>query len=420
MKLIFCRRTQRQLLAPAGQGPCLCLALALIAFLLVRPLGAVELTPELGLKYTSNDNILFDSERAHKLSDSYATLRYGIKLRDSRSNSDLKLTAYGEQLRYRDYDEFDGSNKWYGVDYSCRPWSRLNLALGGSYRDEIQSDRIEDVGLGLRRHRLEALNASADYSISKRLIGRFGASTARDEYSNDPQDDLDSRDFDLGLRYLLTQRVSLLVQTQNQSYDFKDWYLNAGGALRPNQFAQASTRSLSVGVNCAISQRLSFSALAGSSRTVNEVNRSAYNLPDSHERGDIGQLSLSYAGRNLRLSLNASSSFGAQGSDKSTNRRKSLSLDSSYSFNRDLSAGLRVETFAKESTSRLQSVYGSLSDEDTRRLSPWLSYKLSDEVKLDLSYGFTRLRDHVTHDTKERHQADLRLTWQYPFDMFLP
>lgn len=420
MKLIFCRRTAplRKRWAPGGKVRGLVLALAL--GLLVRPLGAVELTPELGIKYTTNDNILFDYEHAHKLSDSYATLRYGIKLRDQQANSDFKLAAYGEQLRYCDYDEFDGSNKWYSADYSYRPLSRLNLALGGAYRDEIQSDRIEDVGLGLRRHRNEALNVSADYSISKRLVGRLGASASRDKYSNDPQDNLDSHGVDLGLRYLLTQRVSLLVQAQNQSYDFEDWYLSASGALRPNQFSKASSRSLSAGLNCALTQQLSFSALAGRSRTVNEVNRSAYNLPDSHERGDIGQLSLSYAGRNLRLNLDASSSFGAQGSDKSTTRRKSLSLDAGYNFTRDFSAGLRLETFAKESSLRQQSLYGSESDENTRRLSPWLSYKLSDDLKLDLSYGYTRLRDHVTHDTKERHQADLRLTWQCPFDVFLP
>ncbi len=406
-----------------------------VAFGLLLPLKApaIELTPEVGLRYSSCDNIFTDYERRSRpsdqsplglylydryggeISDSYTALRYGLKARERTASSDLKLGAWGEQLKYAEYSELNASNKGYDASYSYRPSARLGLNLGGNWRDENQSERIEDAGLGLSRHRVGSLNASADYAISRRLAGRLSARSSSDDYSTDPQDNLDSDSLELGLRYGLSQRLNLLLQAQDRRYDFNDWYLSSSGSLRPNKFEEARSRNLSAGLSWALSPRLGLMAMLGGDRTVNRVNRPVYYLPDSRERGSIGQVGLNYAAPHLRLNFSAATSFGAQSSDQAASRRKSLSLDTGYTFNRELMMGLRFEAYEKDGQRRWQAIYGSYSEETTRRLSPWLSYKLTDELKLDLSYGFTRLRDHAVHNTKERRQADLKLSWLYPY-----
>jgi len=123
-------------------------------------------------------------------------------------------------------------------------------------------------------------------------------------------------------------------------------------------------------------------------------------------------MTLSYRGELTGASLSAQKDISPTRGENGTTDRTSFLFNIERRFAERFSANLSGAYFLNTADA------GELATEDidtrTISISPGLSYEIIDDLVLEISYTYTRLRDREDNSTTNRNLVFARLTYQYP------
>ena len=356
-----------------------------------------KLVVSLKLKEEYNDNIFFNAD--NEMDDYITTVSPGVELRRSYERTYASLKGLFDVAMYTDNSDLNNVDQLYTAGISHKLTQRLSLSSDASYKRDSRPDRdIEETGLALGTdiRNKQRYTAGIDYVLSEKSNVNVKYAHNRDDYDDPTLTDYDSHTVKMGLAYnlsywlpLTTGRITTGYSRYNYPYTSVDNYnLTFGGERR-------------------LTEIYSYYADLGG----------RFTRPDDGDDSSGGVLKFGIKYKGEITSGNAFFSHDIRPASGSRGLRERTSFVVSLKqrmFTEKMIGSLRGGYYLNKSDRRELSVDDT--DEHTIRISPRLTYRITQNVKLDTSYTYTRIKDKARNDyMKDRNLVFIGLVIEYPF-----
>ncbi|MBW1644906.1 MAG: outer membrane beta-barrel protein [Deltaproteobacteria bacterium] len=395
--------------------PLLCLLLALPGGLLL-PAGArggdFRWLPEIHLRGEYDDNVTFDND--HIKSDYVGTCSPKVTFSYLTEKSQIDGTLGVDILRYADETDLNTEYQNYRVKGSRQVTEKLALDAKASFiKDTTLESELRETGLVNYRENRYRYNVGggATYQLNELSSLALNYTYSKTNYHGDENIDYDAHTV-VGQfnRLLASQRDVVTLQPYYNYYDSSVSTVNNYGCQ--------------LGWNHRFSETLEFTAFGGARYTHTRYDQwERWRLPGPYpiyilvkERetdgnwGGVADVTVKKTGELWWGTLEYSHDL-SYGSNGETLKHDRFSCRAGYR----LTPRLRASLSAAFSWSKSDDEY---SDEDSEyyHLQPGLSYNLTENHRLGLSYRYAHVYDKtLRHDQKyDRNRVWLTLTFRFP------
>lgn len=366
--------------------------------------GGDTLVVSMGLKEEYNDNIFFDAN--NEIDDYITTVSPGIELRRKYERTSASLRGRFDIVEYSDNSDLDNVDQLYNAGISHKLTERLSLSGKASYKRDSRTDRdIEETGLtyGTDVRKRQQYSAGFDYVLSETNSASLGYAHNRDDFDDPTETDYDSHS--VTLRY-----------NHNLSYWFPltTGRIIAGYSRYNYPASKIDNYSLTFGAERRISEIYSFYADLGGRYTSPDVDDKSLDADDSF--GGLLKFGFRYKGELTSGNAFFSHDIAAVSGGRGRLRERTSFVGSlSRRFTEKITGRLTGGYYLNKSDGQELSVNDE--DEHTIRISPRLSYQVTQKIKFEPSYTYTRIKDKEADDddTKDRNLIFVRLVMEYPF-----
>ena len=366
----------------------------------------IKLDLSLALQEEYNDNIFVSETDA--IDDFITTVSPELSFSQKSERSSAWLLGRLDGIYYAENNELNDIDQNFNARMHRWLDPRLNLSGEFEYIKDSRPDRdIETTGLVLSRfiRYRRYLTLSGQYLISENT-----ASTLTYAYVNQDFDDPELADFDsntasLALTHRLSQYLPSTLGRFNMGYSRYDY---------PNVII--NNYSGTIGASHEITEKLRLSIDVGGrytrQRSKDEDSTLASFLNES-ESGFTGQLLFSHKGEFSKENFTLSHDVQAASGRNAVTERTALIFDISHRFTYNFRGFFKVGYYFN------QADQGNFSTEDidekTLSIQTGVHFDIKEDVFLDASYLFTRIRDEVANESAKRNLIYMRLVILYPF-----
>ena len=363
-----------------------------------------ELVVSLGLKEEYNDNVFLDAD--NEIDDYITTVSPGVELRRRYERTSASLKGVFDVVEYSDNSDLDNVDQLYDAGISHKLTERLSLSGKASYKRDSRADRdIEETGLTYETdvRKRQQYSAGVDFVLSEKSSTNATYAHNRDDFDDPTKTDYDSHS--VNLRY-----------SHNLSYWFPltTGRITAGYSRYNYPASKIDNYSLTFGAERRISEIYSFYADLGGRYSCPDVDDKSYDEDDSF--GGVLKFGFRYKGELTSGHAFFSHDIAAVSGERAGLRERTSFVGSlSRRFTEKITGSLTGGYYLNKSDGDELSLVDE--DEHTMRISPRLSYRVTQKIKFETSYTYTRIKDKEANDddTKDRNLVFVRFVVEYPF-----
>ena len=363
--------------------------------------GGDTVIVSLGLKEEYSDNIFYDADDEE--SDYITTISPEIELRRSHERTSASLKGLLDIGRYSDNDELDEVDQRYSADLFHQLTDRFYFSGDASYIRDSRSDRdIDDTGLtlGTDVRKRQRYGVDIGYVLSEKSTISAAYLYKRDDFDDPNEVDSDTNKVELQLKYNLGDWFPLTTGLVTTSY-----------ARYEDSAMEVDYYNLLFGVERQLSELFSFYADLGG-----RYSRSKFDafFDDDVNFGGVAKVECRYKGEVTSGSAFFSHDLAARSGSTGGTERTSFVVSMRRRFAEKLTGRLSGGYYLNK-TSRGEFSFGE-TDETTIRISPALTYRVTQNMNLEASYKYTHLKDKEKDDeTTERNSVFIRLVMDHHF-----
>lgn len=376
------------------------IALALSAFILspVVLMGAdVTVTPSIKLKGEYNDNI--DYTAKDKKGDYIGSVAPGLKLEYLTPRFSMKTEGRAEILRYLDVTENNTEKYDVSIDGAYRYLERSSLFGQASFSRDTTLDReFEETGLVKERAYQDTYAGGLGFlhyftaNVSAGLAYQY----QRKEFSGDLYVDSYGHNVAGKLDYVFNDGIDTVSLQPTFSTMRSD-------LIRVNQYGA------SLGLAHRVSDTVEASISGGamySEATDRETGE------DRTGWGWVAEAGLKKQWETFSLSFNFSRKDMLDSSSAFVTVNR-FSLSAGYNLTERLSLNLGAGLYFTRSSDVTEE---TTTDERSFSISPKLSYRFTENIRLDLAYNYSKTKDRLLEEDDEwdRNQVWFLLTFEFP------
>jgi opacity protein-like surface antigen len=316
--------------------------------------------------------------------------------------AEFQVAASYDVKRYQDHDELNEVDNFYQVLASFEATPRLSFALVGTYViDYTFWYALEVEGVRANRNQRHVADArpSMRYKLGPRDSIEIACTPYMVEYHRSTRRDYKGNDVNLGwIHDLQNERTTfeLLIGADQTDYDDDE--------DNPDEKIRDRTLRTSASVQHKLSETTTVEGSAGVRFTDSRVYDGGSSTDQS--AGFLGHflLTQTFERATVSASLNRSYSPSTFGEGAT---RDSARLSAGYRLTERL--GCSVGTAIRQSKS--ERVGAEDRKSRTFSVTPGVTYRLTESVRLALGYSFYRVDHQDTGDTDDQNRVWLGLTW---------
>lgn len=380
------------------------LVILLIAQTVILPVGVLagefKLVPSLAVTEEYNDNIFFEDR--DEIEDWITTISPGLTLSHRTDQLDLNISARGDSIKYGQNDELNEFDQNYTGNLGYRISPRMSVSGNAGYTVDSRSDRdIETTGLvqSTEERKSYTFGLAGGYILSEKSAVSLSYAFERNDFDSPEYENDKYHESNL----VFTHDLSKFFPRTAGQINFGYSYYDASDITVDNYYG-------TVGLNWEITEIFNLLVAGGSRYTEYEV-RDGEQVKDE-EWGGVGQMTLSYRGDLTSANLSVQKDLSPARGENGTTDRTSFLFNIRRRLTEKFSASLSGEYFLNTADS------GELAtqdiDERAMNIRPGLSYEIIDDLILDLSYTYTRVKDREEHSRSRRNLVFARFSYQYP------
>lgn len=403
------------------------LNLAFFFFLLVpvfqnSPAEADErkVTATIALKEEYSDNLFFTADDAE--TDFITTVSPGLELNNATDRLNVGLKARWDGSMYQENSGLNALDHDYSGSLRYALTERANMFSSAGYKRDSRPDRdFTDTGLLLDAVEREQYRFSmgGGYALSEIFSMQMQYAYAEDTYAKDTS---------LSSDYTDTTSHDV---TTTFSRDLSEYWANTVGRINlgltvyDSDKSESSNFSATVGMERKLTELFSFHIDAGLRYTESQYD--SYRLVATSDPlvfvwqpyeiqtdgiGFMGRSGVSYRDELNDGTLSVSHDVQAASGSSGTVERTSLQ----FQVGRRLTETSRIFCSTgytiNKSTEDIADV--STTDETSWRLSPGISYDVTQEFRVVGSYNYARVDDKAADEERDRNLFMVRLEYRYP------
>lgn len=359
-----------------------------------------SIIPSASLGARFSDNIHFTSDQ--KESDSSIVFSPGLEFRQRVERGEIKVKGKVYSYTYANNSEQDSVGKEISANghYALSRIASINAA--GQYKIDSELDsEITTSGLVYSRSRREDVKQSigVDWALSEKTSLGTSMAFGQTTYEDDAYSDRTTQSYSINIssnfsRYLSETTGSFGLSHSRYDYDrSKSEYSTAIFGLSKN-----------------LSEKYAVFISAGPSYL-----RTKYKASSLEATGEWGAaVTCSFDAKQANGSWNLTLNHTVE-PDSSTNKSvKRSSVSSSYwrKLSADLSIGISASYFNNESSGS-DILFSSATYENTYNISPRFTYRISNDLRLEGNYRFSRIDDTQSDNSRTQNSLFFQLIWQH-------
>jgi len=357
----------------------------------------VMVTPSVGLKGEYNDNIEYTAK--DEQSDYIGSLLPGMKLEYRTPRFSMEAEGKAEIQRY--LDKTENNTEKYGVsvdaEYLYAEGSKL-FGEASFTRDTTLDQEFDETGLVKKRENRNSYTGGVGFlhALSARSAAGLAYKYQKKDFSGDLYTDSDQHNIAADFNYIFNDGIDTLIFQPLSSIMDSD-------LARVNQYGAA------LGLVHKISNTLEASVKGGALYT--EVSDKITD-EDTTGWGWIAEADLKKRWQTFALTFGFSRQdmFDSSSALVTVNR---FSLSARYDLTERFSMNLTGAFYLTKSSSVANK---DETDERSYNISPKLSYRITENIALDLAYTYSATEDRLLaeDDDRDRNQVWLLLTFEFP------
>ncbi len=363
--------------------------------------GGDTVIVSLGLKEEYNDNIFFDADDEED--DYITTISPGIELSRSHERTSASLKGVLDIGRYADNDELDDVDQLYKANLFHQLTDRFYFSGDASYKRDSRSDRdIDETGLtlGTDVRKKQHYGVDIGYVLSEKFTIGAAGTYGKEDFDNSNEVDSDIYKVELQLKYNLSDWFPLTTGHVTTSY-----------ARYEDDTMDVDYYNLLFGVERQLTEIFTFYADLGGRYSSSKFD---YFYDDDNSFGAVVDVGCRYKGELTSGKAFFSHDLAAQSGSTGGTERTSFVVSMRRRFAEKLSGRLTGGYYLNKSSSGEYS-YGE-TDETTIRISPSLSYRVTQNINLNASYKYVKLKDKAgKNQTTERNSVFVSLVVEHHF-----
>lgn len=359
-----------------------------------------KLVPSLAVREEYNDNIFFEDHG--EIDDWITTISPSLTLMNRTERMDLNLSARGDGTKYGQNDELNEFDHHYIGNLSYRMTSRITVSGNAGYTVDSRSDRdIETTGRvqSTERRKRYTGGLAGNFVLSEKSAMSLSYAYEQNDFDDPESEDDKFHNSNLGFTHDLSAFFPRTIGRINLGYSYYD-----------SSDTTIDTYSGTVGVSYEITEVFNFLVDLGAQYSRSEIL--VVEKEKDNEWGGVGQMALSYRGELTSATLSVQKNISPASGENGTTDRTSFLFNIRRRLAEKFSASLSVAYFLNKADA------GELATEDiddrTISISPGISYEIIDDLVLDISYTYTKVRDREDNSRLRRNLVFARLTYQYP------
>lgn len=367
----------------------------------------ILLTPFINVSEEYNNNTDFNPTDYNTLHDYITTISPGLKATDQTELLDSGLQSVFHLIRYHENSELDATDQEQSAWASYRITERWKSSAEAIYITTSLANRdIETTGLvqGTATRIHGHYGGSTDYALSEKAEVSFSYFYDNDSYESPNFVNSTTKDSTLVFRYDLSTYLPGTVAQIETGYNLFDY---------PD--TQVVEYTCNIGARMQINELYSLNVYIGRNRDHSSFNTTYFGFEypqTSMNRGNVGQLALSYSGEKMGWNLSLYNGINALSGEQGAVSRTAVQLDISRKFTMDLEGAVSAQYYLNKADQ------GQLSseniDEQTSWIQPKLTYHFTNDFFLEAYYRYTHLRDRVSDMSYIQSLCNLSLVWRYP------
>lgn len=369
----------------------------------------LQVIPSVALREEFNDNIFFSD--AARRSSFISTVSAGVGVLERNERGGVAVSSRLDRLIYTGNGELDGFEQRHALQGNYRLSPRAELMADASFSHETRPDRyVESTGLVVRQdsdHQKYA--AGAAVTLSESLAGDLSYSYRKGEYGNSSSSDVEAHRVQGSLEYVVADYLPSLKFRSGVSFDSYRYE-----AVLVRNYGAA------FGASCRIGETWSAKGDLGARFTHSRFKAAPFPTQDAagerDEAGWVASLAAVYRGEDdddraiFTVRRDLQSAPGRPGTVEET----SAAVSYARRLSTELTGALGVGWYRNRS-SAVPAAFRSV-DQSSVLFHPSLTYRISREVAVELSYQYARVDDRVEGSDLSRNKVFVSLTGQ----MFIP
>jgi hypothetical protein len=366
----------------------------------------IKLDVSLALQEEYNDNI-FVSE-TDEIDDYITTVSPELAFSQKSERTNTGLLGRLDGIYYADNDELNDIDQNINARMNHWPDPRLNLSGEFEYIKDSRPDRdIETTGLVLGRfiRYRRYLTLSGEYLVSENTASILTYMHTNQDFDDPELTDFDSNTVNLTFTHRLSQYLPSTLGRFSMGYNRYDY---------PD--VTIKNYSGTIGASREITEKFRLSMDVGGrytkQRSKDEDSTSA-SFRDESQSGFTGQLLFSHKGEFTKENLTLSHDVQAASGRNAVTERTALIFDISRRFTYNFRGSFKIGYYFN------QADQGNFSTEDidekTLSIQAGVHFDIKEDIFLNASYLFTRIRDEAANESAKRNLIYMRLVVLYPF-----
>lgn len=380
-----------------------CFILSLFTLLAAAPAwGNWSLITTSAIKEEFTDNLYLTP--GNRKSSFVSTLSPGLLLRQGTERSTAGLSARVNYIEYSRASSKRSLDQIYNGFWDYRLTPLLNTNLSADFNHTTRPDReVETTGLAIdQSSNQQQYRYGLDWQLSEPIhaVASYGYGMTRYQRGGDLN--MESHAANVGLSYDLEHILPLTRLETVVSYNFADY-----AAIDSSNYSGIVT------VHHALDELWTVDVGFGGRYTPSRFESDGPQSATTHDSGGwIGNAALNYTGEFSRGSLifnhNVLSNSGRSGPVESTSVAVSLLRRLSWEWSASLFAGYY------ENAAEARDLAPVRIDEMTVRVRPAITWAMTEETTVTLSYEYTVLKNRVQTSDAVQNKVYLQLNLQYP------
>ena len=397
----------------------------LLVFLVVLSLTNLAMsaensfTPSLNIKGEYTDNLFFD--QTNKKDQFISTFSPGFEVKRRTERGTYNLLGVIDRRVYKQNPEFNDWNYfWDGkINYQLTP--KLSAFTEARYRKNSSPDQFIDVtGVVLNTIQPTYTNdysLGGTYYLSEKTVADLSYGVVRVTYDNPENMDYVGNSANLSLTRDLEELFSSTIGQINLGYSHYSFNDPAIGFYHPRN-SILNNYTCTIGAQHALSEIWSVNLNVGPRYTTSEFDTYT---PGNVKRkttknwGPGGKLDLTYNGEKTSGSLSFSQEVSPAGGSYGATERTTVRLSVSQRFTDKLLGNVSATYFLNQADAQQFSGSGGSLDQETYSISPTIRYNFNNDLGVEFTYNFTRIKDKENKTTADRNLCFFRLVYKHPF-----
>jgi opacity protein-like surface antigen len=369
-----------------------------VVWLLVTDATAAEyvVTPSLKLQGTYDDNVYFK-----EVDDFEVRATPGLEIEARKDTAELKVTGVVDISEYLKHDEFSTVEQDYGLSGMVFLTPTLRVSCDGRYvNDYTFRSALEESGLLAERSERKKASFTPGVFIVMDARNRLelGYDFERTEYSFEGYSDYWMQGVTGAWVHDLTEEtVSLSLVAGGYLVDFD---------LDQNDLRQYTYFSLA-GAEYRLTESLKIKFNGGIRHTKSE-SRQYGDTERQRNSGFVGGGSVDWRGERMGFLAGFRRDLSPSIDSEIIIRNRGYA-DLFYRFTEKLRGQLKANYFRSKTEDVVEE-----QKRHTFSVAPLLSYKLREEIRLQLGYRYTATENEVTNRSKDRNRVFLGLEMSWP------